>query len=89
MPKVSLVGVDTAGGGVILGPGASKLSVGGVRVSLVGDSIAPHGPPPHITAVVLTGSNKLSVGGVPVTIQGSATSCGHDATGSAKLSVSS
>lgn len=89
MANVSLVGVDSAGGGIILGPGTSKLTVKGVKVSLLGDTIAPHGVSPHNASVVVQASTKLKVNGVGVVYAGCATSCGHTTTGSAKLTVSS
>lgn len=87
MPKVSLVGVDAAGG-TINGPGASKLTVGGIKASLLGDSVAGHGRDEHSGPSMVQGSSKLRVGGIPVVLQGHAASCGHTASGSSKMSCS-
>ena len=53
---VSRVGVDNAGGGIIMGPGSSRVYVEGSQVSLTNDRIAPHpccgspGCSPHCAA---------------------------------------
>lgn len=42
MPKVVRVGVDSCGGGTILGGGNSSVFLNGSLVAVVGDSVAPH-----------------------------------------------
>lgn len=88
MPSVALVGVDSAGG-VITGPGASKLTIDGIKASLLGDTVSSHGDSPHRNARMVQGSGKLRVGGIPVVLQGHSASCGHTASGSSKMSCSS
>lgn len=87
MPQVSLVGVDRAGG-TITGPGAVKLTIGGIKASLLGDAVAGHGDGAHRGPRMVQGSSKLRVGGIAVVLQGHAASCGHQATGSSKMSCS-
>lgn len=88
MPQVSLVGVDSAGG-VITGPGAPKLTVTGIKASLLGDGVAGHGNGAHSGPSMVQGSSKLRVVGIPVVLQGHSASCGHTASGSSKMSCSS
>lgn len=79
---VAIVGVSVCGG-VITGPGAVSKLIDGSPVSLVGDSVAPHGIGPHAAAVMVEGSANLFVGGVPVCRLGDAASCGHVVTNGA------
>jgi len=81
MPGISRVNVDTAGG-TITGPGASSVFVNGSKVSLQGDSVAPHGDPPHRSATMVESSSTVSAEGKGVVRQGDAASCGHTASGS-------
>ena len=43
-------------GGQILGPGAKNVFVGNARLSLVGDTVLPHGRGNHASATIATGS---------------------------------
>ena len=86
MPGVSRVGVDTAGG-IITGPGEPTVLVNGSPVSVIGDSVAPHGLPPHDSAVMVGGSNTVFAGGIGVVRAGDASSCGHTATGSSNVNA--
>ena len=88
MPKVSRVGIDTAGG-LIVGNGQSILQVNGTPVTVVGDPIANHGPSPHNAALMVQGSSVLRVNGIPICLAGHLASCGHTASGSGPLEVSS
>jgi len=81
MPGISRVNVDTAGG-TITGPGASTVFVNGSKVSLLGDSVAPHGDSPHNNATMVESSNSVTAEGKGVVRQGDSASCGHTATGS-------
>ena len=81
MPGISRVNVDTAGG-TITGPGASTVFVNGSKVSLLGDSVAPHGDSPHSNATMVESSSTVFASGIGVVRQGDAASCGHTATGS-------
>lgn len=81
MPGISRVNVDTAGG-TITGPGSSDVFVNGSKVSLLGDSVAPHGDSPHNNATMVGSSSTVFANGIGVVRQGDAASCGHTATGS-------
>lgn len=82
MTGVSRVGLDTAGS-VIVGPGAPTVFVNGLPGSVIGDDVAPHGPPiPHNSAKMVTASTSVFIGGKPVVRAGDLASCGHTATGS-------
>lgn len=82
MPGVARVTTDLVGGtGVITGPGASTVLVNGRPLSIVGDTVAPHGEPPHTNPVILTGSPTVRAQGRPITVeQISQATCGHLAT---------
>lgn len=83
MAGIGLVGVSVAGG-VITGPGSSKMTVGGIPVAMIGDSVAGHGNGAHAAPVMSSGgSSKFTVGGIPVCLDGSIASCGHAMSGGA------
>lgn len=86
MSNVSLVGVDSAGGSIV-GPGNPDWTWDGKPISLLGDSIQPHGNSPHVSASIVEGSPWMTINGIPVTRAGSAASCGHSATGSSGMDV--
>lgn len=81
---VSRVGVDTAGG-LITGPGATKVFVEGSKASLNGDAVASHGSSPHSSATMVATTTKVFIEGTPVVRQGDLATCGHPATGSTKV----
>lgn len=81
MPGISRVGVD-ATGGTITGPGVVTVFVNGSPISIIGDSVAPHGLPPHASATMVEGSLTVFAGGVGVVREGDLASCNHAATGS-------
>jgi uncharacterized Zn-binding protein involved in type VI secretion len=77
MPGVARVGVDNALG-VITGPGVPTVLVNGSPISVVGDTVAAHGDPPHTQPTIVSGSATVRAGGKPVTVQSVSTaSCGH------------
>ena len=88
MPAVARVGVDTVGGGLITGPGAPSVKVNGSTVSVLGDAVAPHGPPPHDAATITSASGTVNAEGKGVVRVGDTASCGHTvATGSADVNA--
>lgn len=80
MAGISVCNVDTAGGLIKPGPN-TKVFYKGNPVAVVGCPVEPHGPGPHIAAVIETGSSKVFIGGIPVCMAGSRASCDHTATG--------
>ena len=58
---VSRVGVDSAGG-VIAGPGNSKVLVEGSVISVAGDAVTPHGLDVHAGPVTTATQSKLNIG---------------------------
>lgn len=76
MPNAAKVGVSLAGG-IISGPGCSTVFVEGAPLSLVGDSISPHGITPHDLSIITTGSLLVIAEGLPVVRVGDFASCGH------------
>jgi len=58
---VTRVGVDVAGA-TIIGPGNPRVTVEGAPISVVGDSIAPHGDSPHSSSKTTTTQARLNIG---------------------------
>lgn len=72
------VGIDLVATGIITGPGAPTVLVNGAPASVVGDTVAPHGPPPHSNPIIVVGAATVLAQSRPVTITGrSIASCGH------------
>ncbi|MEM7308911.1 MAG: PAAR domain-containing protein [Planctomycetota bacterium] len=83
MPAASRVLLDTAGGGLIQGPGQTFVRIGGYSWAVVGDLVTPHGLPPHDAAVLTQGSPLVRIAGAPAVRAGDPASCGDPATGTA------
>jgi uncharacterized Zn-binding protein involved in type VI secretion len=89
MPQLGLAGKSLVGPGIDLGPGAATVFAEGAPVSVVGDSVSPHGEPPHVAATIISGSATVFAEGKPVVVQGLSTaSCAHVVnTGAATVQV--
>lgn len=91
MPGAARQFLDTAGGGLILGPSAFTVFCEGSFLSLIGDIILTHGEPPHTTATarILSGSFTVLCEGKFPSIQAMSTvTCGHTVdTGSATVLI--
>lgn len=83
----SRVGQDLGGGGVIIGPGASRVFVEGKKWSLDGDNITGHGVSPHSAPKTVATTKKVVVQGKAPVIEGDKATCGDPATGSSKVFV--
>lgn len=83
----SLVGIDQAGGGIILDAPQAFVTVEGVPLACVGSAIADHGSGAHNSASVVEGSMLVSIEGIPVAMAGSLASCGHSLSGSAHVTI--
>jgi uncharacterized Zn-binding protein involved in type VI secretion len=59
----------TSHGGVVVGPGAPTVLIGGLPAARVGDIAtcpqAPPGQPPHVGGPIVTGSATVFIGGMP------------------------
>ena len=87
MSNAGKVGTSIAGG-LITGPGATTVLVEGTPLSVVGDTVAPHGLAPHNASVIISGSTTVLAEGQPVDRVGDGASCGHVvSTGSATVQV--
>lgn len=97
MPAVAVCTVDTINTGhgcdgtaLIQGSLQSKVTIGGKRVAIVGDAIAPHTIlsglvcVPH-SSVINAGSSKVTIGGIRVARVGDSADAGSIATGSSKV----
>ena len=77
MPGAIRMGIDSAGG--ILTSGSSTVLINGAPAVRVGDTVAPHGLPPHTAAVMVSGSATVLVNGIPLCRTGDLASCGDAA----------
>ena len=84
MPGVSRDN-DTAGGDLI--PSQSTVFANGEEIIVNGNSVAPHGIAPHISATMQAGSNNVFVNGIAIVNAGDNATCGHSATGSSTVFV--
>lgn len=81
MPAIARVGIDNAGGGLILGPGAPTVRVNGAAAATLGDLIAPHGAGPHAVAVIIGASLTVIGNSKRIARAGDLCSCGHTIAG--------
>ena len=88
MPGIARVGIDSAGG-TILGGGQFFVRVEGALWAVLGDAVAGHGIALHAGPVMAEGSPFVRINGIPVCRAGHAASCGHAATGSSVMRLSS
>jgi uncharacterized Zn-binding protein involved in type VI secretion len=78
MPGVARVSQDNAMG-IIIGPGIPTVLVNGSPISVIGDQVTTHGPPPHVIPSIITGSSTVFAGGKAISLQGvSICSCAHN-----------
>lgn len=88
MPGIARVGQDSAGG-TILGGGQSFVRVQGTAWAVLGDAVAGHGNNPHSSPTMAQGSGFVRINGIPACRAGHLASCGHAATGSGAMRISS
>lgn len=75
---VGQVGISIVGGGVITGPGVTNVLVEGVPISVIGDTVAPHGEPPHTSPTMVIGSSTVKAGGRAICLESrSFATCNH------------
>jgi len=84
MPGVSRNN-DTAGGDLI--PSQNTVFANGEAIIVDGNSVAPHGIAPHISATMIAGSNRVFVHGIKVVNAGDNATCGHSSSGSSDVNV--
>ena len=91
MAQASLVNLDTAGGGLIVGGGQTSVNADGKRVSVKGDLVASHSPcpdpPSHCAATMSTSSSSVNIGGKGIVRSGDLATCLHSSTGSSTVNV--
>jgi uncharacterized Zn-binding protein involved in type VI secretion len=85
MPKISKIGIDTAGGLLLSNVASCNVYINGAQVALQGALIKPHGD--HSNATMTSSSGSVFVNGVGVVREGDTASCGHVATGSSPISA--
>lgn len=78
MLGVGKVGMSMVGPGIVLGPGAPTVLVEGLPCSVLADKIAPHGEPPHSTAVIVGNCSKTVLAMArPISRDTSIGTCAH------------
>lgn len=78
MLGVGKVGMSMVGPGIVLGPGAPTVIVEGMPCSVLADKVAPHGEPPHTTAVIVGNCSKTVLAmAKPISRDTSIATCGH------------
>jgi len=81
MGQQARVGADLVSTGVITGPGTPTVIVNNLPASVVGDTVAPHGKPPHSNPVIISGAATVRFENRPPAITArSVASCGHPVT---------
>lgn len=83
LSTIARVGIDTVGGGLIVGGGQSTVYFGNYLIAVHGDVVASHprgsagGPSTHNGATVIGGSNTVEINGKKVVRHGDLSSCNH------------
>jgi uncharacterized Zn-binding protein involved in type VI secretion len=85
MPKLSKIGIDTAGGLILSNVASCQVYINGAEAVLQGAMVQSHGDGSNVTMVGSSGS--VFINGFGVVRQGDSASCGHVATGSAEISA--
>ena len=57
--KIARVNTDLVGGGVIVGPGATSVTVNDKVISVINDTVQTHGDPPHVMPPIITGAPTI------------------------------
>ena len=79
MPAAARVADTTIHGGVVTGPGAPTVLIGGMPAAVMGDMhacVIPSPPPHPPSSPFLAGSATVLIGGVPALRMGDACACG-------------
>ena len=82
------VGIDGAGGGLVLAGGQTLVTINGAPWAIQGDDIGDHGSGAHDAATIAGGSSVVRINSVPIARGAHAATCGHKVTGSGPVSVS-
>lgn len=90
MALATRTGVDSAGG-LLLAGGVFQtfVTLDGATWAIVGQAVTDHGSGAHDAATMAAGSTFVTIDGVAVCLAGSLATCGHAATGSGFVIVSS
>ena len=83
MPGVARKTADSAGGAI--SGGSPNVFINSYAAARVGDSVTPHGLPPHDSPTMAAGSSTVFVNGIKLCRDGDAATCGHTASGSSDV----
>ena len=86
MPKVA-VKDDMVATGKQLANAATRFTLNGLPVVLVGDPITPHDNGPHTNATMIEGTSFMTWNGVQVCVQGNKASCLHTTLGTSIMDI--
>ena len=88
MPAISLAGVDSAGGGIILNTLQISSRLNGSPIAVAGDVVMTHGSPPNVhIGAVMVASHSSTIGGHQIVTEGDVATCGHTVSGSASSTL--
>ncbi len=79
MPAAARLGDTTIHGGVVTGPGAPTVLIGGMPAAVMGDMhacVIPSPPPHPPTSPFVAGSATVLIGGMPALRMGDSCACG-------------
>jgi uncharacterized Zn-binding protein involved in type VI secretion len=85
MPKISQIGIDTAGGLITSNVTSCQVYINGAEAVLQGARVQNHGDGSNVTMIGSSGS--VFVNGFGVVRDGDLASCGHRATASSQISA--
>lgn len=68
---------DSVGTGKVVATTVIVTAYGAVKIARDGDSVTPHGPPPHNAATIVATQSKVKVEGKAVCRHGDPATCGH------------
>lgn len=77
MKGVARVGRDLVGGrAIITGPGVPTVLVNNKPISVVGDTVTPHGENQHASATIVKGTELVYANNKPISMVSGVASCG-------------
>jgi len=86
MPGIARIGIDTAGGGIILSNASSaQVYINGSQAALKGAIVQNHSG--HTNVTMVGSSTSVFINGLGVVRQGDLASCGHVATASGSIAA--
>lgn len=89
MVVATRTGIDSAGGLLAAAGQQTAVTIDGATWAIVGQAVTSHGTGAHAAATMAAGSTFVTIGGVAACAAGHAATCGHTASGSGPVTISS